>query len=824
MEGDEAAAAVARIRVVRCPRCDKFLPELPAYSVYVCGGCGATLQAKKRNSGQASDPSDNGNVKYLEVLESVPETSEAMDAASADNKLAPNRMPALHSRSVYSRDNSRITREPSTSNVKAGARDDVKEAKYMRFRNVENGETAHPVRARGVPDMRPKSPISSVPPNASRGERHVDHHLKSSYTYSNREHANETDLDGPSRVRGLEKDRAELLRMLDELRDQVQQSCEVNGPDTSAVNRAADTSSSYGIHERLSQLRQDRSQLHRKGSHHSPSMNARSPGIHVYDPLPAQQNHHGYVEPIAHARTSSYPAGPYPWRNFDNYFFGQHDPDPLLSCHHEGFYHQAACSCLHCYHREFLPVQGTPLGFNDQRAPYLVNSYGAYPVDGPLLGQQRYNSRSANPSLQPNNPRANISKKPAQTLEPIAGGAPFTICYNCYEVLQLPKKRSLLGKEYKLRCGSCSHTIVVKLDGTRLDVSELTPSAHLSPTLQNNIGDNMTDNLRATADERLLPPYSFSVASHQSQEKDKHSNSGESDSKHTPLGTNSEDSPQSRDLPAKENVISRTPSLPRRDHSGFLPSEGSGIGSRSTRSEHEKVVLLTESCKQNSIKDVCVANETQSSDDEFDGPDYTQDMLNVLRDSSHTRATKVGDSFLTNLIKKSFRMNNGTQNGRAKVFVNGFPIPDRLVRKAEKLAGAIYPGDYWYDYRAGFWGVVGQPCLGMIPPYIPEFNYPMPKKCGGGNTGIYINGRELHKKDLDLLVARGLSDSPERSYIVENSGKVTDEASGEELYGLGKLAPTVEKLRRGFGMRVPKLIVAGQQGSIITHGHGEALG
>jgi hypothetical protein len=34
---------------------------------------------------------------------------------------------------------------------------------------------------------------------------------------------------------------------------------------------------------------------------------------------------------------------------------------------------------------------------------------------------------------------------------------------------------------------------------------------------------------------------------------------------------------------------------------------------------------------------------------------------------------------------------------------------------------------------------------------------------------------------------------------------------------------SVEKLRRGFGMRVPKLIVAGQQGSIITHGHGEAL-
>lgn len=823
MEGDEAgaaAAAAARIRVVRCPKCDKFLPELPAYSVYVCGGCGATLQAKRKNSAQALDTSDNGNMKYLEVLETVPETSEAMAGASIEYKSVPNRMPPLHSRSVYSRDNSRITRETSTSSVKANIRDDVREAKYMRFRNVENGEAAHPVRARGVSDIRSRSPIDSVPSNACRGEGPADHHLKSRNTYSNREHANDTDLDGPSRVRDLEKDRAELLRMLDELRDQVQQSCEVNGPDTSAtVNRAADASSSYNIHERSSQFRHDPSQLHRKGPHHSSSMNMRNPSVpHVYGPSPTQQSLHGYVEPIAHARTSSYPAGPYPWRNFDNYFFGQHDPDPLLSCHHEGFYHQAACSCSHCYHREFLPVQGTPLGFSDQRAPYLVNSYGAYPVDGPLLGQQRYNSRGANPSLQQHNLRANVSKKPAQTCEPIAGGAPFTICYNCYEVLQLPNKRSLLGKEYKLRCGSCSHTIVIKLDGTRLDVSELAPSAHLSPAPQNGIGDNMVDNLRATADERLLPPYAFSVASHQSQEKDKHSNSSETDSKHTPLGTNSEDSPQSRDLPAEDNVISRTPSLPRRDHCGFSPSEGSGIGSRSTRSEHEKVVLLTETCKQNSIKDVCVANETHSTDNEFDDPDYTQDILNVPQDPGHTRATKVGDSFFTNLIKKSFKMNNGTRNGRARVFVNGFPIPDRAVRKAEKLAGPIYPGDYWYDYRAGFWGVVGQPCLGMIPPYIPEFNYPMLKNCGGGNTGIYINGRELHQKDLDLLVSRGLSDSPERSYIVENSGKVTDEASGEELYGLGKLAPTVEKLRRGFGMRVPKVIVTGQHSAIITHG------
>ena len=27
----------------------------------------------------------------------------------------------------------------------------------------------------------------------------------------------------------------------------------------------------------------------------------------------------------------------------------------------------------------------------------------------------------------------------------------------------------------------------------------------------------------------------------------------------------------------------------------------------------------------------------------------------------------------------------------------------------------------------------------------------MPENCAGGNTGVFVNGRELHQKDLDLL-------------------------------------------------------------------------
>lgn len=66
----------------------------------------------------------------------------------------------------------------------------------------------------------------------------------------------------------------------------------------------------------------------------------------------------------------------------------------------------------------------------------------------------------------------------------------------------------------------------------------------------------------------------------------------------------------------------------------------------------------------------------------------------------------------------------------------------------------------------------------------------MPENCAGGNTGVFVNRRELNKKDLDLLGSRGLPTERDRSYILEISGRVLDEDSGEELDCLGRLAPT----------------------------------
>lgn len=66
----------------------------------------------------------------------------------------------------------------------------------------------------------------------------------------------------------------------------------------------------------------------------------------------------------------------------------------------------------------------------------------------------------------------------------------------------------------------------------------------------------------------------------------------------------------------------------------------------------------------------------------------------------------------------------------------------------------------------------------------------MPENCAGGNTGVFVNGRELHKKDLDLLASRGLPTDRDRSYIIDISGRVLDEDTGKELDSLCKLAPT----------------------------------
>ena len=77
-----------------------------------------------------------------------------------------------------------------------------------------------------------------------------------------------------------------------------------------------------------------------------------------------------------------------------------------------------------------------------------------------------------------------------------------------------------------------------------------------------------------------------------------------------------------------------------------------------------------------------------------------------------------------------------------------------------------------------------------MQPAIQEFSFPMLENCSKGDTAVYVNGRELRKKDLDLLASRQLPITRDKRYIIDKSGKVLEEQSKNFVVNLGKLAPT----------------------------------
>ncbi|CAI5527784.1 unnamed protein product [Closterium sp. Naga37s-1] len=134
----------------------------------------------------------------------------------------------------------------------------------------------------------------------------------------------------------------------------------------------------------------------------------------------------------------------------------------------------------------------------------------------------------------------------------------------------------------------------------------------------------------------------------------------------------------------------------------------------------------------------------------------------------------------------------GEEGGYSRrVVVNSVPITDPAVARAEELAGPIHPGSYWYDVHAGFWGVMGGPCLGIIPAGIWDLALaPLLRHCSNGHTRVLVNGRELQRRDLDILMQRGLLDHPGAAYLLDIHGNLADATNGEPLPCLGKLAPS----------------------------------
>jgi hypothetical protein len=92
--------------------------------------------------------------------------------------------------------------------------------------------------------------------------------------------------------------------------------------------------------------------------------------------------------------------------------------------------------------------------------------------------------------------------------------------------------------------------------------------------------------------------------------------------------------------------------------------------------------------------------------------------------------------------------------------INGKPVTAAALATVEALErranGWLPDGSYWYDARSGALGRWGGPTIVLIPAGL-ELGGPLPANASGGGrgqlTGVFINGRELHPIDVQLLSA-----------------------------------------------------------------------
>lgn len=459
--------------------------------------------------------------------------------------------------------------------------------------------------------------------------------------------------------------------------------------------------------------------------------------------------------------------GSYPWPHQPPHH--QYLPptyhDPFLGYNQDTLFHRPSCTCPQCYNtnlHHILPSIRPFPSFNSHEPL----TYGPHQLPRHL--------DSGNGSFGRRYPRRRVilSHGGERVTRPVSGGAPFISCCNCFELLKIPKKLRFMEKNNHktMKCAVCSSLISLSFEDNRIVTTVSSSQQKVNKTKSNGSVHSSRD-------------YDKSGYNFQLTDTELNLSSGAEKSE-----DQSPDGVTDKPSMVTENLESHNDDL-----------------SKSQRSDKERVVLEN----KKSLKDALVATEIDVSVTEYSNCDVGKENEQL----KIKKGEKVGtESFFAGLIKKRLkdfsRSSSGVEKGRSDVFVNGQLLTDRVVKKAEKLAGPIHPGEYWYDSIAGFWGVMNQPCLGIIPPFIEEFDYPMPKNCAAGNTRVFVNGRELNQKDLDLLAGRGLPTTKDRSYIIDISGKVIDEDTGEELDGLGKLAPTVERVKHGFGMKLPKAVVS----------------
>ncbi len=122
-------------------------------------------------------------------------------------------------------------------------------------------------------------------------------------------------------------------------------------------------------------------------------------------------------------------------------------------------------------------------------------------------------------------------------------------------------------------------------------------------------------------------------------------------------------------------------------------------------------------------------------------------------------------------------------NVSALIIINGVALNETQIASLTKLYGkAPVPGNYWYDNRSGFQGVVGQ---GTAVQLASGLNFgTLRRDASSGTTGVLVNGRELPQTELAFFVGLIGTINP-GSYWLDANGNMGIEGNNTALVNLG---------------------------------------